>query len=130
MKSESPESGLDELMRLSRQTANEAQNLAKREQQRAEKRQTAQEALQGLREISVSVAVEQLRLVAAPEIIEEIGSLTYKQDTKDLRKLISNLATGLERRVGSISASNPDMAPIERSVKTLTILIQLFFSLQ
>ena len=130
MKSESPESGFNELMRLSRQTANEAQELTKKEQQRAEQRQIVQGVLQGLKEINVSVAVEQLRLVATPEIIEKISSLTHKQDTGDLRKLISDLVNGLEKRVGSVSASNQDMVPIERSVKTLAILIELFFSLQ
>ncbi len=130
MKSKSPESGFDELVRLSRKTTHEAQELNRREQQRAEQRQVVQGVLQGLKEINVSVAVEQLRLVATPEIIEKISSLTHKQDTGDLRKLISDLVNGLEKRVGSVSASNQDMVPIERSVKTLAILIELFFSLQ
>ena len=130
MKSESPESGFNELMRLSRQTANEAQELTKKEQQRAEQRQIVQGVLQGLKEINVSVAIEQLKSVATPRIIEEISSLTHKQDTEDLRKLISDLVHDLEKRIGGISASNPDMVPIERSVKTLAILIELFLSLK
>ncbi|MFC2005973.1 hypothetical protein ACFLVG_03315 [Chloroflexota bacterium] len=130
MKPEYPESGFDELMRLSQETANEAEELTKREQQRTEKRQIAQGVLQGLKEINVSVAVEQLRLVATPEIIEEISSLTHKQGTEDLRKLISNLVHDLEKRIGRISASNADMASLECSVKTLAILIELFFALQ
>lgn len=130
MKSKSPESGLDELMRLSQQMNNEAQELTKKEQQRTKKRQRTQEVLQGFKEISISVAVEQLRLVATPEITEGINSLKHKPDTKDLRKVISDLAHDLEKRTGSISASNPDMMPIERSVSTLSILIELFFSLE
>ena len=129
MKSKSPESGFDELMRLSQKTTSEAQELTRREQQRAEQRQVVQGVLQGLKEINVSVAVEQLKRVATPEIIEEIRSLKHKQDTGDLRKLISDLANDLEKRVGSVSASNQDMLPIERSVKTLAILIELYFAL-
>ncbi len=130
MESKSPESGFDELVRLSQKTTGEAQELASREQQRAEQRQVVQGVLQGLKKINVSVAVEQLRLVATPEIIEKTGSLTHKQDTRDLRKLISDLVNDLEKCVGSVSASNQDMVPIERSVKTLAILIELYFSLQ
>ncbi len=130
MESKSPEGGLDELMRLSRETANEAQELTKREQLRKEQRQVKQEVIQGLKEINVSVAVEQLRLVSTSEIVERISSLTHKQDTEDLRKLISDLAHDLEKRISRISASNPDMVPIECSLKTLAILIELFFALQ
>ena len=130
MKSEPRESGFNELQRLSQQMTNEAQELAKKEQQRTEKRQQTQEVLQGFKEISISVAVEQLKLIATPEITEEIKSLKHKQDTKDLRKVVSDLAHDLEKRTGSISASNPDMMPIERSVRTLAILIELFFSLE
>lgn len=129
MKSKSPESGFDELVRLSQKATNEAQELNRREQQRAEQRQVVQGVLQGLKEINVSVALEQLKLVATPEIIKEISSLTHKQDTRDLRKLISGLVNDLEKRVGRVSASNQDMVPIERSVKTLAIIIELFFAL-
>ena len=130
MKSKSPEGGLDELMRLSRQTANEAKELDRKEQQRAEQRQVVQGALKGLREISITVTVEQLKQVATPEIIEEVGSLKYQQGTEDLRRLISRLANDLERRIDKVSASNPDMVPIKRSAKTLIILLELLFSLQ
>ena len=130
MASESSDSGFDELMRLSRETARKGQELAKREQQQAEQRQKVRGVLQGLKEIKVSVALEQLKLVAATEFIEEISSLTDKQDTEDLRKSISDLAEDLEKQIENFAASNPDMVPVERSVKTLTILIDLFFSLQ
>ena len=130
MASESSESGFDELMRLSRETARKGQELAQREQQQAEQRQKVRGVLQGLKEIKVSVALEQLKLVAATEFIEEISSLTEKQGTGDLRKLISDLTEDLEKQIENFAASNPDMVPLERSVKTLTILIDLFFSLQ
>ncbi|MFC1861696.1 hypothetical protein ACFLT4_04940 [Chloroflexota bacterium] len=130
MESNSQESGFDELLRLSQETAKKEQELTKREQQRTEQRQKVQGVLQGLREIQVSIAVEQLRLVATPEIIKVISSLTHKQDTEDLRKLISNLVDDLEKHLRSVSPSNSDMVPIERSVNTLAILLELFFSLR
>ena len=130
MTSESNENGFDELVRLSQGITNESKELAKKEQQRVEQEQIVQEMQHGLRGISVSVALEQLRLVATPEIIEITSSLTEKQDTEDLRKLITDLAHSLEKQLGSISATNPDMIPFERSVRTLSILIELFFSLR
>ena len=111
MESESPESGLEELMRLSQQFTKQGQEHT-------------------TRELNVSMAMEQLKLVATPDIIEEVNSLNRKQGTEDLRKLISNITDDLENHIGIISASNPDMAPLERSMKTLNILIELFFSLQ
>jgi|TARA_B100002003_G_C13985883_1_gene476583 hypothetical protein len=130
MTSEPPESGLDELMRLSRQTVNEGKELDRKEQQRLEQRQVVQGALKGLREIGVTVTVEQLKQVATPEIIEEVDSLKYQQGTEGLRRLITRLANDLEKCVDDISASNPDMVPIQRSVKTLVILLELLSSIQ
>ncbi len=130
MESESTESGFDELTRLSQQFTKQEQERTKREQQRAEQREEVQNVLGGLRELTVSMAIEQLKLVATPDIIEEVNSLKRKQGTGDLRKLISNLTDDLENRIGIVSASNPDMAPLERSMKTLNILLDLFFSLK
>ena len=130
MKSPHSESGLDELMRLSRQTANEAKEMAQKEQQRTAKRQVVQGVLKGLREINVSVAVGQLKSIATPEIIKAVSSLAQKQGTDDLSKLISGLASDLEKRIGKVSASNPELLSLERSIKTLVILIELFFSIR
>ncbi|MFC1966954.1 hypothetical protein ACFLWI_08500 [Chloroflexota bacterium] len=130
MESKSPESGLDELIRLSQETARKKQELAEREQQRTKQKQKVQGVLQGLMDIKVSIAVEQLKLVSKPEIIEGVSSLTHKQGTEDLRKLISSLTDDLEKRIRSIATSNPDMVPVERSIKTLAILLELYFSLR
>ncbi|MFC1939299.1 hypothetical protein ACFLTY_05890 [Chloroflexota bacterium] len=130
MESKSPESGLDELLRLSRETARKKQELAEKEQQRTKQKQKVQGVLEGLKAIKVSIAVEQLKLVATPEIIEKISSLTHKQDTEDLRKLISGLTDDLEKRIRSVATSNPDMVPVESSIKTLAILLELYFSLR
>ena len=130
METEPLENGFEELMRLSQQFTKQEQEHTQREQQRAEQREKVQNVLGGLRELTVSMAIEQLKLVAAPEIIEQVNSLKSKPGTEELRKLISDLAYDLENHIGVISASNPDLKPIERSMKTLTILLELFFSLQ
>lgn len=130
MESEPPESGFEELMRLSQQFTRQGQERTAREKQRAEQGKKVQGVLQGLKELNVSMAIEQLKLVATPDIIEEVNSLKRKQGAGDLRKLISNLTDDLENRIGIVSASNPDMAPLERSMKTLNILLDLFFSIQ
>jgi hypothetical protein len=130
MESESPEDGFEELMRLSQQFKKQDEEHTKREQQRAEQSKKVQDVLGGLKGLNVSMAVEQLKLVAAPEIIEQVNSLKSKTGTEELRKLISNLTDDLEKSIGVISAANPDMKSLESSMKTLTILIELFFSLQ
>ena len=130
MEPKSPESGLDELIRLSKETARKKKELAEREQQRTKQKQKVQGVLEGLKAIKVSIAVEQLKLVSTPEIIEKISSLTHKQGTEDLRKLISSLTDDLEKRMRDVVTSNPDMLPIERSIKTLAILLELYFSLR
>jgi len=130
MKSESSESGLDELARLSQQFKKHEQESAQRDKIRAEQKKKVHSALGGLRELTVSMAVGQLKLVAAPEIIEQVDSLKSKQGTVELRKLISVLANDLENRVGVITATNPNIKPIERSIKTITILIELLLSLE
>ena len=130
MESESPESGLEDLLRLSREITRVGREQTKEEQVRAEKKQTEKDIRQGLKEISVSVALEQLRLIATSEIIEKVNSLKNEQNTGELRKLILGLSTELEKRVDSKPGSNPDMVSIERSVKTLVILIELLFSIE
>jgi len=130
MESESPESGFDELMRLSQQFTRQEQERTQREKQREEQGKKVRGVLQGLKELNVSMAIEQLKPVATPEIIEAVNDLRSKQGTEDLRKVISGLADDLENSIGTISASNPDIAPLIPSIKTLNILMDLYFSLQ
>jgi len=125
MNSKSPESGLDELMRLSRETAKMGQNLKQKEQQEADHYQK----MQGLREISFSAALDQLKPVAKAEIIEKVRSLQNKQDTKELRRLITDLARDLDKLVAQLPNSDSNKALVESLVKTLTVLISLLFSL-
>jgi hypothetical protein len=130
MKSESPENGLDELKRLSQQYKRHEHESTQMEKQRAEQREKVQSALGGLRELTVSLAVEELKPVATPEIIEQVNSIKGKQGTVELRKLISALINNLESDIDIIAATNPSIKPTERSIKTLNILIELLFSLE
>jgi hypothetical protein len=129
VKAKSGESGFDELMRLSRQTARQAESLSVAEKQRQEQQEKAQGIRQGLKEISVSVALQQLKLVAKDEVIEKVSALTKKQGINELRKLISDSVHDLEKQTGNVASSKTDLATIERSVKTLAILIELYFAL-
>ena len=130
MESEPLENGLDELTRLSQQFKKHEHESTQREKQRAEQRKKVQSVLGGLRELTVSMAVEQLKSVAAPEIIEQVNSLKNKTGTAELRKLISGRMNNLENDIGIIATTNPDIKPTERSINTLIILIELFFSLE
>ena len=130
MEDESSESGFDELMRLSQQFNRQQQERTERERQREEQGKKVQGVLQGLKDLNVSMAIEQLKPVATPEIIEEVNALRSKPGAEGLRKVISDLADDLENRIGTISASNPDTAPLVSSMKTLNILMDLYFSLQ
>ncbi|OGO20527.1 MAG: hypothetical protein A2144_10795 [Chloroflexi bacterium RBG_16_50_9] len=129
MKNESTESGFDELMRLSRQFTRQQQEHTAKERQREEQGKKVQGVLQGLKELTVSMAIEQLKPVATPEIMRKVSALRGQKGTEDLRKLISNLAYDLEKNIDLISTSTPGMAPLTRSMKTLNILMDLYFSL-
>ena len=130
MESKSTESGLEELQRLSKEITKVDRERTKAGQDRAEQRQKVRELQQGLIELKASVALEQLKPIATPEIIEEISSLKHKQTTGDLRKVILDLSAKLEKWVDNTSDSKQDMDSIKRSVKTLAILIELLFSIE
>ncbi len=124
------ESGFDELMRLSQQFTRQQEDHEEKERQREEQGKKVQGVLQGLKELKLSMTIEQLQTVATPEIIEEVNALRSKEGTEDLRKVISSLADDLENRLGAISASNADITPLVSSMRTLSILMDLYFSLQ
>jgi hypothetical protein len=130
METEPPESGFDELMRLSQQFTRQQEEHEEKERKRAEQGKKVRGVLDGLRELNMSMAIEQLQSVATPEIIKEVNALRSKQGTDDLRKIISSLAEDLESRLRAISSTDPDDAPLVNSMRTLNILMDLYFSLQ
>ena len=129
MTAESSDSGLDELMRLSQRLKNQEREATQREKLSAGQKKKSQDALSELRAFSISMAVGQLKLVASPEIIEQVNALQSKQGTTELRKLIDNLLYDLEKQISIIANANPDIKPIEQLIKTLTILMGLLHSL-
>ncbi len=129
MTAESSDSGLDELMRLSQQINKQEREATQREKLSAMQKKKSHGVLNELRAFSITMAVGQLKLVASPEIIEQVNALQNKQGTTELRKLINNLIYDLEKEISTIADANPDIKPIEQLIKTLTILMGLLFSL-
>ena len=130
MESKSTDSGLEELLRISKEISRVDQERTKADRKRAEHRQKVNELQQGLIELKASVALQQLKSIATPEIIKEVSLLKHNQKTDELRKLILNLSAELESWVDNMSSSKLDMGSINRSVKTLAILIELLFSIE
>ncbi len=124
------ESGMEELRRLSRQTASMGRKMQEEEKQKAEYEKNMQGVVAGLRGISFSVALNQLKSIAEPGIYERVEAMQRQPDTKELRRLISNIAKTLEKETGKASRNNPEFESIGNSSKTLAILISLLFSLQ
>lgn len=123
------ESGFDELMRLQQQFTRQQEQHDEQERLRKEQGKKVRGVLQGLQDLNVSMAAQQLKGVATPEIIEEVNALKKTGNTDDLRKLISDLADDLEIKIGAISDAKTDTAPLINSMRTLNILINLYFSL-
>ncbi len=123
------ENGFDELMRLQQQFTRQQEEHDEKERRRKEQGKKVQGVLQGLKDLNVSMAIEQLKTVAKPEIIKEVSALKSREGTDNLRKMISDLADDLEKSLGVISASKPDTSSLVNSMRTLNILIDLYFSL-
>jgi ribosomal protein L22 len=123
------ESGIDELMRLSRQFTRQQEQHEAIEKQREAQGKKVKGVLQGLKDLNVSMAIQQLKMVARPDIIRQVNDLKTKTGTEDLRKMITVLADGLEKQIGAVSASKNEMTPLINSMRTLSILIDLYFSL-
>ena len=123
------ESGIDELMRLSRRFTRQQEEREKQERQRQEQGKKVRGVLQGLKDLNLSMAMQQLKTVAKPEIIRQVSALKSKDGTEDLRKMITTIADDLEKHLGAVSASKTEMTPLVNSMRTLSILMDLYFSL-
>ncbi|MFC1961729.1 hypothetical protein ACFLWN_01585 [Chloroflexota bacterium] len=126
MESKPPEDGLEELLRLSQQMKRTEKEFVRKEKAQAEKIQLTQ----SLKEIKVTVALEQLKLVADPEIVDVVSSLKYQPNTEKLHKMILDLTAELEKMVDSTSGTNQEVKLFTTPVKTLAILVELLFSLE
>ena len=124
------ESGIDELVRLQQQFTRQQEEREEKDRQRKEQGKKVRGVLEGLKNLNVSMAIEQLQSVATPEIIKQVNALRNKPDTEDLRKVISSLADDMEIRLTAISASNTNAEALVNSMRTLSILMDLYFSLK
>jgi hypothetical protein len=122
------ESGLDELMRLSRKFTKQQEEHEKQERQRAEQGKKVKGVLQGLQDLNLNMALSQLKAVAKPEVIQKVAALKNKSGTDDLRKMITTLVDNIEKQLGTVSGSKTDMTSLVNSVRTLSILLDLYFS--
>jgi hypothetical protein len=123
------EDGLDELMRLSRQfTRQQAEHDAKEKQRQAQGKKV-KGVLQGLKELNLSMAVTQLKTVARPEIVKQVNALKTQESTDALRKMISSIADDLENRLRALPGSKTETASLCNAMRTLNILMDLYFSL-
>ena len=99
---------MEELRRLKRQTANMGQKMREEEKQKAEHEKNVLGVVAGLRGISFSVALNQLKTIAESGIYEKVEAMQRQPDTKELRRLISDIARNLERETARASRNNPE----------------------
>ena len=129
-KNNTPEDGLEELIRLSQRITKKAKDTADREARKEQELASKRQVLQGLKDITVAMALEQLKIVAAPpDIVQQVNSFKTQPDSERLRVLITGMVSELEARAVKASRSNPELADIEHLIKTVSILIDLYFSL-
>jgi hypothetical protein len=122
------ESGIDELMRLSRKFTKQQEDHDKQERQRQEQGKKVRGVLQGLKDLNLSMAIGQLKTVAKPEIIKQVTELKNRPGTEDLRKIITKMVDDLDKQLGADSLTKSEITAADNSVKTLSILLDLYFS--
>ena len=122
------ESGIDELMRLSQKFTKQKEDREKQERQRQEQGKKVKGVLQGLKDLNLSMAIGQLKTVAKPEIVSKITALKSTAGTEDLRKIITDMIDELDRQLDAPSLTKSEITSAGNSVKTLSILLDLYFS--
>jgi len=123
------ESGLDELLALSRKFTKQKEDSEKHERQRQEQGKKVRGVLQGLQELNLNMALTQLKSVAKPDVIQRVSALKYKPGTEDLRKLITSLVDDIEKQLNASPSPRADTTKLINSTRTLSILLDLYFSL-
>ena len=122
------DSGLDELLALSRKFTKQKEDSEKQERQRIEQSKKVKGVLQGLQELNLNMALTQLKTVAKPDLIQKIAALRTKPGTEELRKIITRLVDDTEKQVSALNPKS-DTAHLANSIRTLSILMDLYFSL-
>jgi hypothetical protein len=122
------ESGMDELLALSRKFTKQKADNEKQERQRIEQGKKVKGVLQGLQELNLNMALTQLKTVAKPELIQKITALRTKPGTEELRKIITKMVDDAEKQVNNLNPKS-DITQLANSMRTLSILLDLYFSL-
>jgi len=123
------ESGLDELLALSRKFTKQQEDRTKQERQRVEQGKKVKGVLQGLQTLNLNMALDQLKSVAKPEIIRQVTAMKSGQSSESLRKIITNLIDDIENQLSRTSGSKTEITQLVNSTRTLSILLDLYFSL-
>ena len=122
------DSGLDELLALSKKFTKQKEDNEKQERQRIEQGKKVKGVLQGLQDLNLQMALGQLKTVAKPELIQQVAALKTGASTENLRKIITRLVDDAERQVGAMTPKT-DTTAIVNQMRTLSILLDLYFSL-
>jgi hypothetical protein len=123
------DSGLDELLALSRKFTKQQEDRTKQERQRAEQGKKVKGVLQGLQTLNLNMALDQLKPVAKPEIFRQVTAMKSGQSPENLRKIITNLIDDIENQLSRTSGSKAEIAQLVNATRTLSILLDLYFSL-
>jgi hypothetical protein len=123
------DSGLDELLALSRKFTKQQEDRTKQERQRVEQGKKVKGVLQGLQTLNLNMALDQLKPVAKPEIYRQVTAMKSGQSAESLRKIITNLIDDIENQLSRTSGSKAEIAQLVNATRTLSILLDLHFSL-
>ena len=123
------DSGMDELLKLQQQFTRQQEEHEDRRKIQEEQDRKARGVLSGLRELQFSMTLDQLNPVASKEIINQVKALKKNPDADELRKMITHLAEEIESKLETMANADPAIKPLEDSVRTLSILMDLYFSM-
>ncbi|MGD1119788.1 MAG: hypothetical protein ABR886_09920 [Dehalococcoidales bacterium] len=123
------DSGLDELLALSRKFTKQQEDHAKQERQRVEQGKKVKGVLQGLQTLNLNMALDQLKTVAKPDIIRQVSALKTGQNAESLRKVVTNLIDDMEKQLSRMSGTKAEITQMVNATRTLSILLDLYFSL-
>ena len=123
------ESGIEELMRLSREIGDMEKRLAQDLAQADEKIQLSEKKLalwDLINDIKLSLIEDRLKLVAPEPVLREFESLKKEGNARGLRHLIVDVVAELEKT----SVNSGSDGSTERIVKTLSLLLDYLFCIE
>jgi hypothetical protein len=123
------ESGMDELLKLQQRFTRQQEEHEDRRRLQEEQDKKARGVLDGLRGLQFSMTLDQLGSVASKEIIKQVEALKNNPDTGELRKMITSLAEDIESQLEGMANADPGVKPLEDSMRVLSILMDLYFSM-